>query len=121
MAIMVITRLTMIFYSSVKVCYNELFNVTAAATNHLNSLSFQNILGTLSHISCQHDHNAHLSENWSNSALASTPLRRSHLADIGHLSINNIKYRVICTMTEMVIHTSIPCWYCNLHNIILLY
>ena len=45
MTIMMVTRLTIILYISCKVCSNKLFHITAAATNHLDSLCFKDILG----------------------------------------------------------------------------
>ena len=117
MTVVVVAHLTVIFYISCKVCSNEFLHVTAAATDHLNPLSLKDIPGTLAHIASKHNRNAHLSQNRSDSALASAALRRSHLADISHLSVNYIEYRIVCAMTEVVIHTSISCWYSYLHNI----
>ena len=115
MTVMVITRLTVILDISCQVCGDEFLNITAAATDDLYSLCFKDILRSLAHIAGKHDHHSHLSEHWSYSTLAATAFRRSHLADICDLSIDHIKYRIICAMTEVIIHTSIPCRYSYLH------
>ena len=117
MTVVVITCLTVIFNVSCKVCSDKFFHITAAATDHFYSLGLKDILGTLAHIAGKHDYHAHLSENRSDSAFAATAFRRSHLADVCHLAVKHVKYRIVCTMTEVVIHTSISCWYCYFHNI----
>ena len=75
MTVMVIARLTIILNVSCKVCSNEFFNITAASTDHLDSLSFKNILSSLSHITRKHDNNTHLTKHRSYSTLASAALR----------------------------------------------
>ena len=50
-------------------------------------------------------------------ALAAAAFRRCHLAYIGNFTVNDIKYCIIGTMTEMVIYASVSCRYCYLHNI----
>ena len=75
MTIMVITCLTIIFYISCKVCSDQLFYITAAATYHLNPLCLKDIFCSLAHIASQHDHYSHLSEHRSYPALASAALR----------------------------------------------
>ena len=72
---MVIARLTIILNVSGEVSSNEFFHVTAASTDHLDSLGFKNILGTLAHITRKHNDNTHLTEHRSYSALASTSFR----------------------------------------------
>ena len=120
MTIMVITCLTIILDISCKVCCDEFFHVTAATTDNLYSLGFKDILGSLAHVAGKHNDDTHLAENWSYSALAPAALWRSHLADVCHLAINDIEYRIVCAMTEVVIHTSVSCWYRYLHLLIAL-
>ena len=74
MTVMVIARLTIILDISCKVCSNKFFHITAATTDHLYSLSFKDILGSLTHIASQHDNHTHLSEHRSYPALASAAL-----------------------------------------------
>ena len=115
MTIVVIACLTIILDISGKISCDHFLHNTATATDHLNSLSLKDILRSLSHISCQHDIHSHLTQNGGDAALASASLRGSHLADSCNLAVNDIKYRIICTMTEVVIHVSVSCWYCYLH------
>ena len=115
MAIMVIACLTIILDIACKVCRDQFFNITAATTYNLDSLGFKHILGALAHVACKHDHHAHLSKHRGNSAFTSASFWGSHFADICHLSVNDIKYSIISAMTEVVIHTSISCWYRYLH------
>ena len=70
-----VARLTIILYISCKVCSNEFFNITAAATDHFYSLSFKDILGSLPHIPRKHNYNTHLTKHRSYPALASTSFR----------------------------------------------
>lgn len=112
MTVMVVARLTIILYVSCKVCCNEFSHVTAAATYHLDSLGFENILGTLAHITGKYDYDSHLAEYRSYSALSAASFWRSHLTDISHLIVNDIKDCI-----EVIIHASISSWYCYLHNI----
>ena len=115
MTIVVVARLAIVPYISGKISCDQFFHITAAATDNLYPLGFKHILRSLSHISCQHDSHSHLTQNGGNAALASASLRGSHLADSCNLAVNDIKYRIICTMTEVVIHVSVSCWYCYLH------
>ena len=80
MTVVVIACLTIILDISGKVGCNQFFNITTAPTNHLNPLSLQYILGTLPHIAGQHYSHPHLSQNRSDTALASASFRRRHLA-----------------------------------------
>ena len=116
MTVVVIAYFTIVLDVSCKVCSHKLFNITAAASDHLNPLSLKHILRTLSHISGKHDHNSHLTKYGSDSALASASFRGSHPADIRHFSVNDIEYRIVSAMTEMIIHASVSCRYRYLHN-----
>lgn len=113
-----IACLTIILDIACKVCSNKFIHNTSAATDNLYPLGFKHILCTLPHVAGQHNCHAHLSQNGSDTALASASFRRSHLADICHLSVNDIKYRIVCAITEVVIYASVSCWYCYLHCII---
>ena len=121
MTIMVCTGLTIILNTTGKVSSNEFVHITTAASNHLNTLSFKHILGTLTHISSQHDHNSHLPEHRSDTALAAASIRRSHLADSHDFTVDHIKNRIIGTMTKMVIQSPISSWYCYPHNLTLFF
>ena len=121
MTIMVIACFTIILDIACKVCRDQFFNITAAATDDLYSLSFKHILGALAHVACKHDHHPHLSKHRGNSAFTSASFRGSHLADICHLSVNDIKDCIVGAMTEMIIHASVSCWYRYLHTLIVYY
>ena len=75
MTVVVITHLTIILDISCKVGRNQFFNITAAATDHFNPLSLQNVLGALTHITGKHDCHSHLAQNRSDPTLASTSFR----------------------------------------------
>ena len=75
MTVMVVTCLTIILDISCKVCRDEFFHVTAAATNHFDSLGLKDILCSLAHITGKHDNHTHLSEHGSYSALATASFR----------------------------------------------
>lgn len=75
MTVMVIARLTIIPNVSGEVSSNEFFHVTAASTDHLDSLSFKNTLSSLAHITRKHNCNTNLTKHRSYSALASAALR----------------------------------------------
>jgi hypothetical protein len=75
MTVVVVTCLTIILDISCKESCYQFFNITAAATNHLYSLSFEDILCALAHIASQHDRYAHLSKYRSDAALASASFR----------------------------------------------
>lgn len=121
MAIMVVAGLAIILYISGEVGGNQFCDISAATSYHLNPLSLKHVLGSLTHIAGQHHHNSHLPEHRSDAALAAASFRRSHLADSNDFAVNNIKNRIIGTMTEMVIHSPVSCRYRYLHiaNIIL--
>ena len=116
MTIVMITCLTVILYLTCKICINKFLYITATSADYLNSLRFKHILGPLTHIAGQHDLYSHLSEHWSDSAFASATFRRSHPADICHISVNDIEYCIVCAMSEVIIHSSISCRYSYLHN-----
>ena len=118
MAIVVVARLAIVLYVSCEVGCHKLFDVAAAAAYHFDPLGFQNILRSLAHISCQHHCHSHLAKDRSYSALASATFRRSHLAHSCNLTVDYIKNRIIRAMAEMIIHASVSCWYCYLHNLI---
>ena len=116
MTIMVVAGLTIVFYITCKVGRNKLLYISRAAADNLDSLRLEYILRTLSHIAGKHHDYSHLPQNRRYSTLASASFRRCHLAHIHNLAINHLKYRIICAMTEMIIHASISCRYCYLHN-----
>ena len=60
MTIVVITCFTIIPDISGKISCDQFFHITAAATDNLYPLGFKHILGSLTHISGQHDRYAHL-------------------------------------------------------------
>ena len=115
MAVMVVARLAVVLDISSEVCCHKLFDISAAAADDLDALCLKNILGSLAHVSGQHDSHSHLAEHRSDSALASASFRRSHLADSDNLTVNDVKYCIVCAMTEVVIHASVSCRYCYLH------
>ena len=115
MTVVVIACFTIILDISSKISCNQFFNITAAATDDLYPLSFKDILCTLTHIAGQHDRYAHLSQNRSDTAFASTAFRGSHLAHTCNLSINDVKYCIVCAMTEVIIYAPVSRRYCYLH------
>lgn len=115
MAVVMIADLTIITDVAGQIGLDQFPDITAASAYDLDPLRFKHILGTLPHVSGKHHGHTHLPEYWSDSALASAALRRGKLANSTYLSVDYIKYRIICTMAEMVIYTSIPCRYCYLH------
>ena len=75
MTIMMVADLSVVFDSSGEICSHQFIDVTAASADNLNTLGFKHILGSLSHISCKHDRNAHLLQNGSDTAFATASLR----------------------------------------------
>ena len=75
MAIMMITRLSIILYITCNVCIHKCFHLTGATTDYFYPLCFENILGALPHISGKHYGYSHLTQYWSDSTLASTSFR----------------------------------------------
>ena len=116
MAVMVITCLSIILYASCEIRRHKFFYITAASTDYLDPLSLENILSSLSHIAGKHHGDTHLSQHRSYPTLAATSFRGGHLADTCHLVVNDIKYRIICTMTEVVIYVSVSCRYRYFHK-----
>ena len=75
MTIVVITCLTIIFDVSGKICSYKFFYVTATSTNYFYSLGLKDILGSLAHITRQHNYNTHLTKYRSYSAFAAAAFR----------------------------------------------
>ena len=115
MAIVMVADLSVVLDLTGEVGCNQFLYVTAASADDLDSLGFENILGSLTHIPGKHHYHAHLLEHRGDAALASATLRRSHSARSDDLSVDDIKYSVIGTMTEMIIYPALSCWHCYLH------
>ena len=115
MAVVVCADLSVVPDVSCQICSNKFFHIAAASSYHLYALSFKYILRSLTHIAGKHHCNPHLFQNRCNTALAAASLWRSQLADSRHLAVNHIKYGIIRTMAEMIVHASVSCWYCYLH------
>ena len=58
---MVIASITIVSDISSKVGCNQIFNIAAAATYHLDSLCLKDILRSLAHVSRKHNSDTHLS------------------------------------------------------------
>ena len=92
MTIMMVADLSVVFDSSGEICPHQFIDVTAASADNLYPLCFKDIPGPLSHIAGKHHGNSHLLQDRSYTALAPASLRRGHLADTDHFTINNFKY-----------------------------
>ena len=75
MAIVMAACLPIVTDISVKICFHQFLNISAAATDNLYPLSLEHILRTLSHISGQHYSHSHLLKDRCNAALASATIR----------------------------------------------
>ena len=115
MTVMMCTDLAVVLDISGKISCHKFLDISAAASDYLDPLSLKHILGTLTHISCQHHYHSHLLQHRGDSALAATSFRRCHPADSSNLAVDHIKNCIICAMSEVVIHASVSCWYCYLH------
>ena len=92
MTVVMVTDFSVILYFSGEIGRHEFFHITAAAADNLYPLCFKDISGSLSHIAGKHHGNSHLLQDRSYTALAPASLRRGHLADTDHFTINNFKY-----------------------------
>ena len=75
MTFVMIACFTIILYFTCKICLDKFLDITAATADDLDTLCLKNILSTLTDIAGKHDHHTHLSQDWSDSALASATLR----------------------------------------------
>ena len=75
MTVMMITDFSVILYISGQIGCHKFLYITAASSDDLDALGFQNILRPLSHISGKHHSNSHLPEDRSDTALASATFR----------------------------------------------
>ena len=107
MTVVVVADLAIVTDFTFKIGLDQFLDISAASSQHLDTLSLKHILGSLPHIACQHHLHTHLSEYRCNSALASATFRRCHLAYTDNLIVNDIENCIICTMAEMVINTAI--------------
>ena len=95
------------------------FDVARAATHDTNTVGFQLVFGTLAHISGQHHLDTHLLQIGSDARLTTAPLGRRQLLTGHNAVILDGKNRIVVTMTEVVIDTTITCRYSNFHRFII--
>ena len=98
MTVVVVADLAIVTDFTFKIGLYKFLDISAASSQHLDTLSLKHILGSLPHIACQHHLYTHLSEYRCNSALASATFRGSHLAYANNLIVNDIENCIICTI-----------------------
>ena len=102
-----VANLSVVLDLSGKICLHQFLYITGAASYYFYTLSLEDVTGPLPHVSGQHDAYANLSEDRSDSALASAAFRRGKPAASCHLAVDHIKNRIVCAMTEMVVDASL--------------
>lgn len=106
--------LTRILHATGQEVEDQLINSTLTTAYHTNIILLQDALGSLTHISGQHDLHPLLGQYGSDARLASASFGRGKAIGSGHLRTQGRIDRVIGAMAEMVVHNTVAGWDSNL-------
>lgn len=93
-----------------KICSQYIFDWAAAATDDLDAVGVEHILGAVAHVAGEEHAHAHARHGWSDVRFAATALWGWQIFGSGHLTVFNGGDGVVVTMSKMVVDAAVSGW-----------
>ena len=116
-AVVVVALFTRVEDKAEQIRLHKGFDITLTAANDCDIVLLQHILGTLAHISCEHNLHAHILQYGGDTRLATATLRRRQTLARNNLALLDGENRIVVAMTEVVVNATIASRNSYLHNI----